>query len=412
MKLYALDVYLRGVKAGRMEGRAAARMRFTYDTEFPARPGAIPLSISLPFGPESFDEARTRPFFAGLLPEGVVREALARRLGLSQTNELGLLEAIGGECAGAVAVVPAGDDAPAHGGYEALDEERLHDLVGRLPSRPLLAGEGALRLSLAGAQHKLPVFLDNETVSLPKGDAPSTHILKVPIRDVPETVENEAFCMALARECGLLVPDAFARRVRGKSVYFVRRYDRAVGSSGRIERLHQEDLCQALGIPPELKYEQEGGPSLASCVELLRGHSVQPAIDVRALIAWTAFNHLIGNADAHGKNIALLLLGSGPRLAPFYDLLCTEIYPGLTERHAMAIGGEKRPEWRMDRHWKRLADELLVGSALVRRLVSEMAKRVRAAAPALAKRHDAGIVGKVVELAVRRAEQTLERLGV
>ena len=150
------------------------------------------------------------------------------------------------------------------------------------------------------------------------------------------------------------------------------RYDRKRDPGGGVLRLHQEDFCQALGILPDQKYESEGGPKLSQCFLLLRDYSTRPAADQRSLLSWVIFNAFIGNADAHAKNLAILYDEKGPRLAPFYDLLCTQVYPDLAEKYAMKIGGENRPDWLQLRHWERLADEL----SLKKRFVLDMIQRM------------------------------------
>ena len=151
-----------------------------------------------------------------------------------------------------------------------------------------------------------------------------------------------------------------------------------------MQRLHQEDFCQALGIPPDQKYEKEGGPGLRQCFQLLRDASIQPVADMQALLRWVIFNYLIGNADAHGKNISLMLTDSGPRLAPFYDLMSTAVYPELAERLAMRLGGEDRPGWIVERRWRQFAEETGIGFKLVRRTLVEMKHSMAAEAESLA----------------------------
>jgi len=296
------------------------------------------------------------------------------------------LEAIGGECAGAVSLYPE-DQLPSSepGRYQPLDEAELQLLIQRLPEQPMLVGEGELRLSLAGVQNKLPVYFDGKQISLPKGNAASNHILKPAISHYPDSIFNEAYCMRLAAAIGLNVPQVSLLENRGQWLYLVSRYDRQCSSPAEaIQRLHQEDFCQALAILPDIKYEKEGGPSLADCFELIRKQSIQPVIDLRQLLNWMAFNYLIGNADAHGKNISLLLTAKGPKLAPFYDLLSTTIYPGLSERPAMKIGGEDRPQWIIARSWQQLADDCGIGFKLLKQTLDKTAAALQQHAPIVA----------------------------
>lgn len=378
-----LCVYLQDDLIGNLKLDRQRRFTFQYDQAWIGKPGAIPLSISLRLREEPFDDDESRPFFANLLPEADIRRAVARRLGISEHNDFALLEAIGGECAGAVSVLPAGVPLSHEGRYRALDEEELHDIVISLPARPFLAGEDGLRLSLAGAQNKLPVYVDDDRICLPMGSYPSSHIFKPQIRDLPHTVENEAFCMTLAGRLDLPVP--FANIRQGKdTLYLVERYDRKRDATGKLVRLHQEDFCQALGVPPDQKYESEGGPSLSRCFSLLKDHSIRPALDQKHLLNWVVFNYLIGNADAHAKNISLLLTSDGPAFAPFYDLLCTGVYKELTDKLSMKIGGENRPDWIQSRHWERLSCDIMIKPRLVMSTLHEMAERITGASKQLA----------------------------
>ncbi|HLA00763.1 MAG TPA: type II toxin-antitoxin system HipA family toxin [Thermodesulfovibrionales bacterium] len=378
-----LDVYFQNDLMGHLWLDSRRRFTFRYDQTWLTKLGAIPLSLSLPLKGGAFEDDASRPFFANLLPEADVRRAVARRLGISEHNDFALLEAIGGECAGAVTVLPAGALLSHEGRYRPIDEKELHEIVVSLPVKPFLAGEEGLRLSLAGAQNKLPVYVEGNGVFLPMGSYPSSHILKPPIRDWPETVENEAFCMALAGRLGLPVPSAMIRKGID-TLYLVERYDRKRDETGRLIRLHQEDFCQALGIPPDQKYESEGGSSLCQCFSLLSEKSIRPSVDRKLLLNWVVFNYLTGNADAHAKNIALLLTADGPLLAPFYDLLCTGVYKELTDKLSMKIGGENRPDWIQLRHWQRFADDAVIKPKLVIGTLQGMAEKITIVADGLA----------------------------
>ncbi|MDH5728857.1 MAG: type II toxin-antitoxin system HipA family toxin, partial [Gammaproteobacteria bacterium] len=248
-------------------------------------------------------------------------------------------------------------------------------LIQAIPTRPLLAGEAGIRLSLAGAQNKLPIRYRNGQVSLPYGRAASTHIIKPAITHYESSVMNEWFCMRLAKLMDLPVPDVLIIGTE-TPVYCVERYDRIIVTDEHVERLHQEDFCQALGVAADVKYEKEGGPSLRDCFGLIRSASIQPAKDLNTALKWVVFNYLIGNADAHAKNIALLLTQQGPRLAPFYDLMCTAIYEGLSDRLAMKIGNEDRPDWVIERRWNDMANDLEIDYKLVRRLLAAMSHKI------------------------------------
>ena len=403
----ALDVYLRNRLVGRLWLDERRRFVFQYEGEWVRDPHATPLSLSLPLKTEPYTDDSARPFFANLLPEGEIRRLIAQRFGLSEKNDFALLEQIGGECAGAVSLLLQGESPDESRSYEELAEEDLHRIITELPRRPLLAGEKGIRLSLAGAQNKLPVYMEGDKVFIAGGNSPSTHILKPPIPGFEGTVENEAFCMTLAGRVGLPVP-AVSIRKQLDTLFVAERYDRKKDPGGGILRLHQEDFCQALGILPDQKYESEGGPKLSQCFLLLRDNSTRPAADRRTLLSWLIFNIIIGNADAHAKNLAILYAERGPRLAPFYDLLCTQVYPDLTEKYAMKIGGENRPDWLQLRHWERLTDELSLKKRFVLDRIQQMAGMIVIEAEKLAvdfrREQDAkAIIEEIVALIRKRA---------
>jgi serine/threonine-protein kinase HipA len=367
-----LDVYLSTERVGKLYLDDERRFVFEYHADWVAAHKSQPLSLSLPVRVEPYHDARAQPFFANLLPEAEIRHLIAKSLGLSEKNDFALLEAIGGECAGAVSLFLEGTVLPTHKGYKKLNDNALNQLIADLPVQPMMVGEQGIRLSLAGAQNKLPVFYDGNTVNIPRGVAASSHILKPPMPHYPNTVENEYFCMQLADKINLNVPETQLLH-KAVPLYLVTRYDRIRDEHGDLIRLPQEDFCQAMAIPPNNKYEKEGGPSLKACFELVRNHSIQPAKDLPELLNWVIFNVLIGNADAHGKNVSLMLTPAGPKLAPFYDLMSTAIYPNLAQKMAMKIGGEDRPDWIIARRWEQFSKDIGINLKLVRHRCITMA---------------------------------------
>ena len=208
----------------------------------------------------------------------------------------------------------------------------LKKSFGELPKTPLLAGEDGIRLSLAGAQGKAAVAIRDGSYLLPVGGSPSTHILKPDSERFPGLVENEFFCMRLAAALGLDVAPVEIAAAGSIRFLQVSRYDRRPDGAEGWTRIHQEDFCQALGIAPELKYQNEGGPGFKECFKLIRANSSIPVYDVLKLFDAVVFNFLIGNNDAHGKNFSFLYDGDETRLAPLYDLVSTELYPDLPFR--------------------------------------------------------------------------------
>lgn len=343
----ALTVWWDETEVGVLALNENGNMTFSYATAWLETERAPGISISLPKQPEPFSRAQTRPFFAGLLPEEKPRTEAARALGVSQQNDFGLLEGLGGDVAGALALWPAGEPVPAPdptGKETLLDEARLAEILAGLPRRPLLAGEEGIRLSLAGAQPKVPVVLVDGEVALPAAGQPTTHIIKPAPKEYPTFPENEAFCMRLAAALGLTVAPVELRRAKDQLYLLVERYDRVRRDRGGLRRLHQEDFCQALGVMPEHKYAAEGGPSFKMSFDLLRRVIRVPAKAILALTDAALFNLIIGNADAHGKNFSLLYGRDGLRLAPLYDLLSTSWYPEVHPRLAMPMAGAGRLE--------------------------------------------------------------------
>jgi len=221
-------------------------------------------------------------------------------------------------------------------------------------------------------------------VALPAPGQPTTHILKPPISRFAATTENEAFVMRLAAAIGLDVAPVEARIVQDRTFLLVQRYDRAIGDNGFVRRIHQEDFCQALGVPPETKYASEGGPTFKDCFALLRRVVVRPAVDVLKLLDAVIFNVIAGNADAHGKNFSILYGDEGPRLAPLYDLLATVAYPDLSPKFAMKIGKRATLAELDAKGWAAFAADTGVGLPLIRRRVAEISNGVLEKAAAVA----------------------------
>ncbi len=390
-------------------------MSFQYSESWLQGPGAVPLSHSLPLRKERFRRKECRGFFAGILPEESKREMVARNLGISARNDYAMLERIGGECAGAVTFLPHGEPIPDRDyGYRELSGEELAAILKELPRRPLLAGEEGIRLSLAGAQDKLAVRLESGAICLPLGGAPSTHILKPDVEHFAGVVFNEAFCMQLAAAAGLPAAAVETREVAGISYLLVERYDRhhrpVPDGAPVVERLHQEDFWQALGIVSEQKYQKEGGPSLKQSFALLREVSSAPVIDLARLLDDVVFNYIVGNNDAHGKNFSLLYRSAGTgeleiRLAPLYDVLSTVYYPELSRDMAMRIGEHYSSENVSLRDFERLADDARLGKPLVRARLTEMTERVRESLRKVPVTNP--VAEKVADLIRRRSEMAL-----
>ena len=350
-----LDVWWDKRIVGQLTENQHGELSFVYVPAWLADPDTPPLSASLPKREKAFTKRECRPFFAGLLPEGSPREAVAQLLGVSVANDFSLLDRLGGEVAGAVELLPPGTPSsvvPSERLPTRLDDAALLEVLDDLPRRPFLTGQEGLRLSLAGAQPKVPVVLVDNAVALPAPGQPTTHILKPPIERFNGTTENEAFVMRLARAVGLNVANVEPCTVSDRKFLLIERYDRFFGADGHVYRLHQEDFCQALGRPP--------------------------ALDVIALLDAAIFNVIVGNADAHGKNFSILYRSGSPRLAPLYDLLCTAYYRDLSKSFAMKIGKRATLGELDARGWEKFADDAGMTWPFVRQRVRNIAELVEA----------------------------------
>ena len=304
-----------------------------------------------------------------------------------------MLEKIGGECAGALSFIPSGEKLnPKNGNYHELTDSALATILRELPSRPLLAGEQGVRLSLAGVQDKLAICVKDEKIFIPLNNAPSTHILKPDFSVYEGIIFNEVFCLKLAKKIGLSAAEADIKKIEDINYLLIKRYDRIFidgeNNPNEITRLHQEDFCQALGIQSINKYQNEGGPSLKQCFDLIRMVSSAPVIDLAKMIDAVIFNYLIGNCDAHGKNFSLLYLDQ-LQLAPLYDLTCTLYYKDLSQKMAMKLGGEYQINNITTENFNKLADEAGLAKPEVRRHLFELIDAILSALFSIEMHHPA-----------------------
>ena len=414
MILETLNVFFSQARIGSLCIDENRRFSFQYSKSWIDSPDGFQLSISLPMQNAVFSSDQVKSFFSNLLPESTVRKLIAKQLGVSDKNDFMLLKRIGGECAGAITILPESEmpESPNQYRYRSLSDDELADLIKQIPSRPLLAGEKGIRISLAGAQEKLALLHKNSLFYIPINGAPSNYILKPGMAHFHSSIENECFCMMLANAVHLNVPPVSILRQQRQKALLIKRYDR-IYDHDVVKRLHQEDFCQAMGLSHELKYQADGGPGLKMCFDLVRDYSANPIKDIQQLMQWVFFNYLIGNMDAHAKNLSLLYTAKQIRLAPLYDIMCTATYESLSQKLAMKIGGENRPEWVSERHWKRFAEEINISPAVLqKRLFAfclQVVSKIGSTYANFIHRHQRDkIVENIIDAIKKRADKTIK----
>ncbi len=385
-----LAVLLSNSHIGTVVRDARGRMIFRYEEAWRDTRGAYPLSLSMPLLAREHRHDRIDAFIWGLLPDNEqVLDRWAKKFQVSARNAFALIANVGEDCAGAVQFVRherldavlGGND----GDIDWLDEAGVAERLRALREdhsawrRPADTGQ----FSLAGAQPKTALLHQDGRWGVPSGRIPTTHILKPPSPAFDGHAENEHFCLALARALGLPAASSRVERFGDEIAFVVERYDRVAMETG-IRRVHQEDMCQAFGVPPTIKYENEGGPGIARIVGLLRESSSEPRDDVDTFIGAIAFNWLIGGTDAHAKNYSILIGGGGRvRLAPLYDV--ASIFPyddfdPMRIKLAMKLGGKYRVRDIAARNWDTLAHEAGVDPDRVAARVGDMIERLPDAA--------------------------------
>lgn len=366
-------------------------LSFSYSETWLATPGAKPIVPALPLTPDQVATPAVAAFFENLLPEGDQRKVISIREKVSTV--FGLLSRVGGESAGAFVLVPQGEilQPPV---YQHLTWDQVdllvHADVAQSAEREEIEREAAAlpapRMSISGAQFKLLLYVDEKgNPARPMGNAPSTHILKPDIQrsdiKVFASSVNETIIMLAADKCGLQTAKvAYQPNTRA---CLVERYDRERQPDGSLKRIWQADFCQMLEKPSDVKYEAEGGPTFKDCYDLLEV-SALPAVDRLQLLRWLFFNLCAGNDDSHAKNLSIIATPKGLRLAPFYDLMCTRVYPGLAAKFAFEIAGETEPGKITEAHIHDLAHTLGVAPKYMASLARDMARRVPAATSAAA----------------------------
>lgn len=380
-----LIVLLDGKEVGRVYKNVRSRPIFVYTDEWRNAADTYPLSLSMPVGAKEHGRSVVDAFLWGLLPDNEhVLTRWAAKFQVSARNAFALISHVGEDCAGAVQfVAPDRLSALRSGKKDQVEWLNDSDIAKRLHT--LRVDHAAWRLprdtgqfSLAGAQPKTALLLHNDRWGVPSGRLPTTHILKPPTGHFDGHAENEHICLMLARRLGLPAAQSKVMRFKEEIAIVIERYDRQYKGND-IVRVHQEDICQALGIMPTKKYQNEGGPSAAGIVELLRTYSTDREDDLATFVAALGFNWLIAGTDAHSKNYSLLLSSRRVRLAPLYDVASILPY-GEFDMHgvklAMKIGGEYRLNQIGRRQWQKFAREMRLETDKLLQLLTTMAKQI------------------------------------
>jgi serine/threonine-protein kinase HipA len=367
-----LHVVIADQVVGELTRGPRRRLSFSYQDAWRNHEDAYPLSLSLPLAAAEHEHAAVSAYLWGLLPESpLVLERWARRFQVSAADPFALLAVVGADCPGAVQFVEPEKLAALRTRKKRevawLSEQeiglRLHQL--RVDHAAWRSPSDSGQFSLAGAQPKTALLYDAKAkrYGVPAGRTPTTHILKPPLPELDGHAENEHLCLNLARALGLPSASSRVERFGAEVAIVVERYDRVL-LSGEWLRVHQEDTCQALSVPPSAKYQTEGGPSARDIVELLRVHSSRPHEDIQTFVDALLYNWLIAGTDAHAKNYSLLIgAGGRVRLAPLYDVASAYAYRQLEPaklKLAMKIGSSYRLRELDRRSWTKLARELRI----------------------------------------------------
>jgi serine/threonine-protein kinase HipA len=374
----SVPIWFDGLAVGQVDVAADGSLSLRYAERWLQTAGAFPLSVTMPLRADPHPSDVISSWLANLLPEEEQLHVLTRSLGFDQADVLAVLAEIGGDTAGALSFGAATDRAlwayaPLTTFYDTADPhqalERHFEDLGR---RPFLVGEEGVRQSLAGGQKKsalavlgpdgAPVLRlpeEGDVLAIPLNGAPSTLIVKPDNPNLPGITENEVWCLRMAQAIGIDAAQVTILQSSKRTAIGVLRYDRRIGRSGQLLRLHQEDFAQANGLPPGRKYERGTLRGLDLKTLLETGRHVS-ATDALALLDQVIFNILVANTDAHAKNYSLILpVGGSPRLAPLYDVSTVLSWPHVVKTYAQSIDGKKRrPDTISGRHWEALAREV------------------------------------------------------
>lgn len=368
MSIAPLYVYYEDKEIGHLQHDHDQQFIFQYSSTWLQEECRFPISLSMPLDDKQYHQ-EAHAYFTNLLPEGALKSLICQKLKISENNHYELLRKIGGECAGAIRILEEDSEINSSGdSYQLIDKLSSIEMM----ITTTAYGHHHIRLSLAGAQYKLPIYFIKNQFHLPVNGSPSSHILKFQnqyFKNLP-VIEILSTHIARLMELDTIEIEAVIYE-KNKLASLSKRYDR-LNLNGKIKRLHQEDFCQVLGTPPYQKYEEENGPGFKDCFEAIEQYSTIPIIDKKKLIEATVLNVLIGNCDAHAKNISYLFSEGKTRLSPLYDIVSTLMYPQVSTQMAMSIGGEKNIFNVGRSNWKKWAEDIKVSPNLVLETVEKM----------------------------------------
>lgn len=344
-----LDVYVGSSKVGQYSSAPNGATAFRYDPDWLASERAFPISLSMPLSDRIWSGEDAASYFDGLLPDDrKVREKIAAREQAASAGIFDLLAIIGRDCVGALRFVAAGQDPgePTKMEYRPVSDAEIANRIASLATNPLGIQTGDdFRISIAGVQEKTAFLQVDNRWQLPIGPTPTSHIFKPAMQEGPngadfsDTPWNEWICLTLCSALGLETANAEVNMFDGKPVIVLERFDRT-WQEGVLYRLPQEDICQALGVPPTRKYQSDGGPGIIDVLEFLNG-AIAPHKDRLAFMRAQIVFWLLAAIDGHAKNFSIFITPGGYRLTPLYDVMSAAPYPQLpvqTIKLAMALG--------------------------------------------------------------------------
>ena len=394
-----LDVYVGSSKVGTYSRAASGATSFRYDSAWLSSERAFPISLSIPLSDRLWSGESASSFFDGLLPDDrTVREKIAAREHADSAGIFDLLAVLGRDCVGALRFVPEGDDPgdPAKMSYRSVSDEEIARRIAFLGKAPLgvHADDDDFRISIAGVQEKTAFLRIDDGWQLPLGSTPTSHIFKPAMKNAPngadfsDTPWNEWLCLNLCRAFGLETANAEVLMFDGKPVIVVERFDR-VWMNNVLYRLPQEDLCQAMGIPPSRKYQSDGGPGITDVLQFLNG-SESPREDRLKFMKAQIVFWLLGAIDGHAKNFSIFITPGGYKLTPLYDVMSASPYPQFQDQKvklAMAVGDSRHYRLKeiMPRHFYQTARKAGLRDEDIDDILSGLASRMDNAIAEVAK---------------------------